>query len=182
MFEEVPGRRPLSTALPTSRRKEATRSAQEAGAPRGRHCGSTSVTMIEVEAWQVAGTVGAIVFGTVGATVAITKLNWDRRDRRSAKERDAAEAERIAHERERLRREQADWQAADEAQEEARRLRIYSEAQAREFMSQPREEYPAVRMSPRPGKGGGMPIFVRVGLGVVFLVCVAAGLLWVLLH
>jgi CO/xanthine dehydrogenase Mo-binding subunit len=138
--------------------------------------------MIRVEAWQVAGTVGAIVFGTVGATVAITKLIWDRRDRELAEQRKAEEAELLAHERERLRREQAEWQAADQAQDEASRLRIYSEAEAREFLSQPGGEYPAVGGSPSPGKSGGIPVGMRVGFGVVFLACVAAGVLWVLLR
>ena len=127
----------------------------------------------------MAGTVAAIVFGTIGATVAITKLLWDRRDRRIAERRKAAEAELLTHERERLRREQAQWQAADQAQEEARRLRIYSEAEAREFLSQPRAPYPATRSTTGQSLRAG--IALRVGLAVVLL-CVAAGLLWVVLR
>ena len=133
-----------------------------------------------VEAWQVAGTVAAIVFGTIGATVAITKLIWDRRDRRTAEQRKAEEAELLRHERERLRREQAQWQAADQAQEEARRLRIYSESEAREFLSQPRATYPSAGNTPpqrmRTGTG------LRVAVAVVLLVCVAAGLIWIILQ
>lgn len=133
-----------------------------------------------VEAWQVAGTVAAIIFGTIGATVAITKLIWDRRDRRTAEQRKAEEAELLRHERERLRREQAQWQAADQAQEEALRLRIYSESEAREFLRQPRAPSPSAGSTPaqRLRTGAGL----RVAVAVVLLLCVAAGLLWIILQ
>jgi Flp pilus assembly protein TadB len=121
-----------------------------------------------VDAWQVAGTVAAIVFGTIGAAVAITKLTWDRRDRRLAEQRKAEEAELLTHERERLRREQAQWEAADQAEDEAHRLRIYSEAEAREFLRQPRA----------PSRAAGRGVF-GFALGVVVVLAVVAGLVWV---
>ena len=133
-----------------------------------------------MEGWQVAGTVAAIVFGTIGATVAITKLIWDRRDRRMAVQRKAEEAELRRHERERLRREQAQWQAADQAQEEARRLRIIPNPRRASSSSQPRATYPSAGNTPpqrmRTGTG------LRVALAVVLLVCVAAGLIWIILQ
>lgn len=133
-----------------------------------------------VEAWQVAGTVAAIVFGTIGATVAITKLIWDRRDRRMAEQRKAAAAELLRHERERRRREQAQWHAADQAQDEARRLRIYSESEARAFLSQPRAPHPSAGNTPaqRLRSANGL----RVAVAVILLLCVAAGLLWIALQ
>lgn len=130
----------------------------------------------------MAGTVAAIVFGTIGATVAVTKLVWDRRDRRLVEQRKAEEAELLTHERERLRREQAQWDAADQAEDEARRLPIYSEAEAREFLRQSGAPKPAV--GPRVGRTAtrwGTPFGV-VALGVVLVLGVVAGLVWVILR
>jgi hypothetical protein len=122
----------------------------------------------------VAGTVAAIVFGTIGATIAITKLLWDRRDRRAHELRKAEEAAVLAHENERLRRERAQWQAADQAYDEAHRFRVYSEAEARRFLSQPQAtpQDEAVRGRARVG--------LRVGIGLIALLSLAA-ILWLIL-
>ena len=82
------------------------------------------------------GTLAAIVFGMVGATVTVTKLVWDRRDRRIALAKEAEEAARLAHERERRRREEAHWQATDQEKEREREFRVYSEAEARQFFNE----------------------------------------------
>ena len=131
--------------------------------------------MIWVEAsWQVAGTVAAIVFGTIGATVALTKLLWDRRDRRMDERRKAEEAAVLAHENERLRRERAEWQAADEAYDEAHRFRIYSEEEARRFLSQP-------QATPQDEAAKGRArVGLRVGVGLVALLSLVA-ILWFIL-
>jgi hypothetical protein len=97
-----------------------------------------------VETWQVIGTVAAIVFGTIGATVTVTKLVWDRRDRQTALAKEDEEASRLAHERERRRREGAQWEAADQ-EEQDREFRVYSEAEARQFLS----EYPLPAGTPK---------------------------------
>ena len=82
------------------------------------------------------GTFAAIVFGMIGATVTVTKLVWDRRDRRTALAKEAEEAARLAHERERRRREEAQWQATDQEKERDREFRVYSEAEARQFFNE----------------------------------------------
>ncbi len=133
-----------------------------------------------MDAWQVAGTVAAIVFGTIGASIAVTKLLWDRRDRHLAEQRAAAEAETLNHERERLRREKEQWQSADRAQEESRRLQIYSEAEARAILSQPMPRDEARRTNTSHGlRTGGR---FRVALAVVLLLAAAACLVWLILR
>lgn len=126
-----------------------------------------------MEAWQLAGTVAAIVFGTIGATVAITKLIWDRRDRRMDERRKAEEAAVLAHENERLRREQAQWQAADQAYDEEHRFRVYSEAEARQFLSQPRAA------AQNHDATGPTRVGLRVAVGLVALVSLVA-VLWLI--
>lgn len=68
------------------------------------------------------GTVAAIVFGAIGAWVAVTRLVWDRRDRWTELAKEAEDADRRAHEDERRRREEAQWHADDQKKDRDREL------------------------------------------------------------
>lgn len=130
------------------------------------------------------GTVAAIVFGTIGAAITLTKLLWDRRDRRVAGQKEADEAAGVAHEDERRRREEARWQATDESREEGRRLRIYSEAEARQILNQPRPGHPTAGSAAASPARRRSRATVSLGVGVVLILSllVAAGLLWLILR
>ena len=121
--------------------------------------------------WEVAGTVAAIVFGAVGAAVAVAKVSWDRRDRRAVADRERAEAEVRAHELERLRREQEEWRRRD-AERRASGFRVYSEAEAREFLHQPRAAVDQGWAPPPKGRRG--LGYGLVALGVLLTVVVVA--------
>ena len=127
--------------------------------------------------WEVAGTVAAIVFGAVGAAVAVAKVSWDRRDRRAAADRERAEVEVRAHELERLRREQEEWRRRDAERRESE-FRVYSEAEAREFLHRPQSSVDAREALPPKGRRG--LGYGLVALGVLLTVVVVATIvIWV---
>jgi hypothetical protein len=124
--------------------------------------------------WEVVGTIAAITFGAVGAGIAVTKLIWDRRDRAAAAEREEAEAAVRAHELERLRRDQEERLRRDAAARAESEFRVYSEAQAREFL---RDLPTSVGSAPPPPSGartrqGLVAVAVLTSLVVVALLVV----------
>lgn len=112
------------------------------------------------------GAVAAIVFGAIGAWVAVTRLVWDRRDRRTELAKEANEADRRAHEDERRRREEAQWQADDQEKDRDREFRVYSEAEARQFLNEhrPTMELPRKRSAATAYFVGALIVGIAAGI------------------